>query len=174
MNQTPSPISLRRILLIVIVLLLDQGTKHLVVGALAPGQAMGIVPSVEFVLSCNKGISFSFLQFGNDAQRWPLVALSVLTSGLVGWWLTRVPSGRPVLVIGLGLIVGGALGNMLDRARIGCVIDFVHVFYQDWSFAIFNIADAAITIGVIATLASTYLETPATGLSRSLTDDKLP
>jgi len=113
------------------------------------------------VLSYNKGISFSFLQFVDDAQRWPLVGLSVLASGLLGWWLSRVPSGRPILAIGLTLIVGGALGNMLDRARIGSVIDFVHVSYKAWSFAVFNFADAAITMGAIVTIASTYLETPS-------------
>ena len=56
-------------------------------------------------------------------------------------------------------IAGGALGNMLDRFRIGSVIDFVHVYYGAWSFAVFNFADAAITVGVMATLASTCLET---------------
>jgi signal peptidase II len=114
--------------------------------------------SVELVLSYNKGISFSWFQFADDVQRWPLVGLSILASGLLGWWLSRVPSGRPILAMGLALILGGALGNMLDRARIGSVIDFVHVSYKAWSFAVFNFADAAITMGVIATLASTYLE----------------
>ena len=71
------------------------------------------------------------------------------------------PSGRPILAMGLTLILGGALGNMLDRARIGSVIDFVHVSYKAWSFAVFNFADAAITMGVIATIASTYLEAPS-------------
>jgi signal peptidase II len=113
------------------------------------------------VLSYNKGISFSWFQFADDVQRWPLVSLSILASGLLGWWLSRVPSGRPILAIGLALIIGGALGNMLDRVRIGSVIDFVHVSYKAWSFAVFNFADAAITIGVIATIASTYLETPS-------------
>ena len=70
-----------------------------------------------------------------------------------------MPSGRPVLALGLALILGGAIGNMLDRARIGSVIDFVHVSYKTWSFAVFNFADAAITMGVIAMMASTYLET---------------
>jgi signal peptidase II len=64
------------------------------------------------------------------------------------------------LAIGLTLIIGRALGNMLDRVRIGSAIDFVHVSYKAWSFAVFNFADAAITIGVIAALVSTYLETP--------------
>jgi signal peptidase II len=79
------------------------------------------------------------------------------------WWLGRVPPGKPILATGLSLILGGALGNMLDRARIGSVIDFVHVSYKAWSFAVFNFADAAITIGVIATVASAYLETPGVG-----------
>ena len=161
MSQKPSHISLRRIWFIVLIVLLDQGTKHLVVSSLEPNHPMAILPSIELVLSYNKGISFSFLQFADDFQRWPLVDLSILVSGLLGWWLSRVPSGRPILAIGLSLIIGGALGNMLDRARIGSVIDFVHVSYRAWSFAVFNFADAAITMGVIATIASTYLETPS-------------
>ena len=163
MTRKPSHISLHWIWLIVLIVLLDQGTKHLAVSWLEPNRPTAILPSVEFVLSYNKGISFSFLRFADDAQRWPLVGLSILASGLLGWWLSRIPSGKPILAIGLALIVGGALGNMLDRARIGSVIDFVHVFYEAWSFAVFNFADAAITTGVIAMIASTYLETPSVG-----------
>ena len=158
-TQKPSHISLHWIWFIVLIVVLDQGTKHLVVGSLEANRPIGILPSVDFVLSYNKGISFSWFQFGDDVQRWPLVGLSILASGLLGWWLSRVPSGRPVLALGLALILGGAIGNMLDRARIGSVIDFVHVSYKAWSFAVFNFADAAITMGVIAMMASTYLET---------------
>ena len=154
-----SHVSLHWLWVIVLVVLLDQGTKHLVVSSLQVNRPMAILPSVDFVLSYNRGISFSFLQFAADTQRWPLVGLSILASGLLGWWLSRVPSGRPILATGLTLILGGALGNMLDRARIGSVIDFVHVYYKAWSFAVFNFADTAITIGVIVTIASTYLET---------------
>jgi signal peptidase II len=154
MTQKPSKITFRWIWLIALTVLLDQGTKHIVVNLLEPDHPIAILPSVEFVLSYNKGISFSFLQFVDDAQRWPLVGLSILACALLGWWLSRVPSGRPILTIGLALIVGGALGNMLDRARIGSVIDFVHVSYGAWSFAVFNFADAAITMGVIATIAA--------------------
>ena len=67
----------------------------------------------------------------------------------MAWWLSRVPSGRPMLATGLCLILGGALGNALDRARLGSVVDFVHVYYNAWSFAVFNLADAAITLGVV-------------------------
>jgi signal peptidase II len=157
--QRPPHISLHWTWLIVLVVLLDQGTKYLVVSSLEANRPMAILPWVELVLSYNEGISFSWFQLENDIQRWPLVGLSILASGLLGWWLSRIRSGRPILAMGLTLILGGALGNMLDRARIGSVIDFVHVYYKAWSFAVFNFADAAITIGVIATMASTYLET---------------
>jgi signal peptidase II len=162
MSITPKPshISLHWVWFIVLIVLLDQGTKYLVVSSLQANRPMAILPSVELLLSYNKGISFSWLQFADEVQRWPLVGLSILASGLLGWWLSRVPSGKPILAMGLGLILGGALGNMLDRARIGSVIDFVHVYCKAWSFAVFNFADAAITMGVIATMASAYLETP--------------
>jgi len=153
----PSHISLHWIWLIVLVALLDQTTKQLVVRLLEANRPIAIVPSVELVLSYNRGISFSWLQLADDVQRWPLVSLSILASALFGWWLSRVPSGRPILAMELSLILGGAIGNMMDRARIGSVIDFVHVSYKAWSFAVFNLADAAITMGVIATLASTLL-----------------
>jgi signal peptidase II len=161
-----SPISLRWIWFVVLIVLLDQCTKYLVVSSLEANRPMAILPSVGFLLSYNKGISFSWFQFSDDLQRWPLVGLSILASGLLAWWLSRVPSGRPILAMGLALILGGALGNMLDRARIGAVIDFVHISYKGWSFAVFNLADAAITIGVIATLASTYMAASGVGADR--------
>jgi len=116
------------------------------------------LPSIDVLLSYNKGISFSFLRLADDAQRWPLVGLSLLACGLLARWLRRLPPGQPILATGLALIIGGALGNMLDRARIGAVIDFVHLSYRAWSFAIFNVADSAITLGAIATVVSLMLE----------------
>src|SRR5580704_9807693 len=159
-TKKPLHVKSRWICLIVLIVLLDQGTKHLVVNLLEADRPMAILPSVDFVLSYNKGVSFSFLRFAADTQRWPLVGLSILASGLLCWWLSRVPRGKPILAIGLSGILGGALGNMLDRARIGSVIDFIHMYYKAWSFAVFNFADAAITLGVIATMASSCLETP--------------
>ncbi|MBR0835754.1 signal peptidase II [Bradyrhizobium manausense] len=160
MPRTPSH---RRIWLIVAVALLDQSTKQFVVGWLEPDRPVFVLsstapPSIDFLLSYNKGVSFSFLRFAGDAQRWPLVGLSLLGCGLLGWWLRRVPPRQPILATGLALIIGGALGNMLDRARIGSVIDFVHLSYQAWSFAIFNVADTAITLGAIVTVVSLCFE----------------
>jgi signal peptidase II len=145
--------------LILVVVLLDQGTKKLVVDLLEPERPLlvlssTVLPSIDFVLSYNKGVSFSFLRFADDAQRWPLVGLSLLACGLLAWWLRRMAPGQPILATGLALIIG----NMLDRARLGSVIDFVHLSYQAWSFAIFNVADTAITLGAIATVVSLCLE----------------
>ena len=157
--------SLRWIWLILIVMLLDQVTKQLVVGLLEHGRPMVILsstvlPSVDFVLSYNNGVSFSLLRFVDDAQRWPLVGLSLLACGVLCWWLRRASPGQPILATGLALIIGGAAGNMLDRARIGSVIDFVLLSYKAWTFAIFNVADSAITLGAIATVVSLFLESP--------------
>jgi len=153
--RKPSRISVHWIWLIVLVVLLDQATKHLVVSFLEAGRPMAILPFLELVLSYNKGVSFSWLQLADDLQRWPLVGLSLLACALLGWWLSRLPPGRPIQAMGLALVIGGALGNMADRARIGSVIDFVHLSWKTWSFAVFNVADTAITAGIIAILAST-------------------
>ncbi len=156
--------SLRWMWLTIAVVLLDQGTKQLVVGWLEPDRpriifAPGALPSIDFLLSYNKGISFSILRFADDVQRWPLVGLSLFACGLLALWLHRVPPNQPILTTGLALIIAGAFGNMLDRARIGAVIDFVHLSYKSWSFAIFNVADTAITLGASATMLSLFLET---------------
>ena len=155
--------SLRWIWLSLAVVLLDQGTKQLVVTLLKPERPLPILsstalPSIDFLLSYNKGVSFSLLRFADNAQRWPLVALSLLASGLLAWWLCRVPPRQPILATGLALIICGAFSNMLDRARLGSVIDFIHLSYKDWSFAVFNAADTAITFGAIATVVSLMIE----------------
>jgi len=92
--QKPSRISLHWIWLIVLIVSLDQGSKYLVVSSLEANRPIGILPSVDLVLSYNKGISFSWFQFGDDVQRWPLAGLSILASVLLGWSLSRVPSGQ--------------------------------------------------------------------------------
>ena len=84
MNQKPSHIMLRWIWLIVLIVLLDQGTKHLVVSSLEPNRPIAVLPAVEFVLSYNTGVSFSFFRFVDNAQRWPLVGLSILASETIG------------------------------------------------------------------------------------------
>ncbi len=118
-----------------------------------------ILPVFQFRLSWNEGISFSL--FSSSDARWALVALTSLITVILFTWMWRTPRGW--LQIGLGLIVGGALGNIIDRVSIGAVADFLHVYWQDWHFPTFNIADSCITVGAIIVLLDALFERPHDG-----------
>tara|TARA_R110002126_G_scaffold204359_1_gene351762 strand:+ start:1072 stop:1554 length:483 start_codon:yes stop_codon:yes gene_type:complete len=126
--------------------ILDQLSK-LAVELYLPLQ--GIQPlftSTALFRTWNEGVAFSFLSsFGS----WGLVALSCVVVLLVSWLWYSSPKERTLLNAGYAMIVGGAIGNIIDRAAYGHVVDFILLYYKDWSFAIFNIADSFITIGVI-------------------------
>lgn len=128
--------------------LADQLSKHVVRSCFEMNEVFVVAPFLNFTLSYNKGISFSMLSFSDDFQRWPLTALAAGVSILIFRWIQKTPTGNHILHIALGLILGGALGNLVDRVCLGHVTDFIQLHYGQWSFAIFNIADAAISIGV--------------------------
>lgn len=122
-----------------------------------------LLPVFDLRLSWNEGISFSL--FSSAGARWPLVALTTVITLVLATWMWRTP--RRWLQIGLGLIVGGALGNIIDRVSIGAVADFLHVFWRDWHFPTFNIADTCITIGAIIVLLDALFERPHDGASKA-------
>ncbi len=131
---------------------LDQLIKRSITSALPlcePGRCESIVllPVLEFVRLHNEGAAFSFLAEAGGWQRWFLLAVSGSVSILIAIWLTRVPRGNPLLTIALTLILGGAIGNLFDRAVYGYVVDFVLVHYGDWYFPAFNLADSCISVG---------------------------
>lgn len=113
-----------------------------------------IAPFMEFVMVWNRGISYGLFQQSSDLGRWALVALSMAASVWLSFWLRR--AARRMEALALGLIIGGALGNVIDRIAYGAVADFVHLFWGDWSWYVFNIADAAIVVGVVALLYDTW------------------
>lgn len=115
-----------------------------------------ILPVFQFSLSWNQGISFSL--FSSSDARWALVTLTSLITFILFTWMWRTPRGW--LQVGLGLIVGGALGNIIDRVSIGAVADFLHVYWQDWHFPTFNVADSCITVGAIIVLLDALFERP--------------
>jgi signal peptidase II len=135
------------------VIVLDQGAKHALSAVLEPFRPVAIVPSLNLVLTYNTGVSFSLLALPSGAQRWPLVAVAVAIGVLLLYWLRRLPPDRVLLPVGIALVLGGAMGNMIDRIVLGRVIDFVQFYYGSWSFAVFNLADAAISVGVVLMLA---------------------
>lgn len=136
----------------VVVLALDQASKlGLLFGAdIASRPPIALTPFLDLTLVWNRGISYGMFQMPHDFGRWALVAGSVVAIVALGIWLMR--AGNRVLAVGLGLIIGGAVGNLIDRVYWGAVVDFVHFYVGSFSWYVFNVADAAIVFGVIALL----------------------
>jgi signal peptidase II len=130
------------------VMVLDQWTKWLVMEHLDEFEAVVLLPVLEFMRLHNEGAAFSFLSDASGWQRWLFIVLGVGVSVGIMIWLRRLPAkGQHLLASALALIMGGALGNVIDRALWGHVVDFIRVHYQQWYFPAFNVADSAITIG---------------------------
>lgn len=139
-------------LLAAAVFVLDQISKLWIIHSVQL-QAMGDIPLLPvFSLTWveNRGVSMGMLNGTGDIGRWGLVLLTGAIAVAVGLWLQRERNRTDVLA--LGLVLGGALGNILDRIRFGYVVDFLHFFWGQRHFYVFNVADAAITVGVILLL----------------------
>jgi signal peptidase II len=140
-----------------VVFVADQISKWIVLG---PGQFsppgclelgyncrfIELTPFFDLQMVWNKGVSFGLLRADEDLSRWGLVALSLVISGVFLWWLRSAE--RKMTGLALGLVIGGALGNVIDRIRFGAVADFLD-FNGLWFPWVFNVADAAITVGAI-------------------------
>ncbi len=139
------------LILAAVILLADQLAKLWIVqtvGLRLKG-SVDLAPFLSLTWVENRGISMGLLNFG-DSGRWLITALTAAIAVAVGYWLARERDARDSLA--LGAILGGALGNIADRVRLGYVVDFVHLHMCERSFYVFNVADAAITLGVIALL----------------------
>jgi signal peptidase II len=101
----------------------------------------------NFTYVHNYGAAFSFLSDSGGWQRWFFSLIAVSISVLLVWWLKRLPASNKVLCSAYALVLAGAIGNLYDRIAYGYVIDFLHVYYENWHFPVFNIADCAICIG---------------------------
>lgn len=141
----------RRLLwLSVFVIVLDQYSKWVVVRDLEYARPIRLNDWFDLTRLHNTGAAFSFLSDGSGWQRWFFVALAVSVSAFIFLWLGRVVRGtQRALAVGLALIMGGALGNVIDRVNHGYVIDFIHLHYGDWYWPAFNVADMAITAGAV-------------------------
>lgn len=144
--------------LVVIIVLLDQITKLLCDAGLDYAVPVTVMPGFDLLLVYNEGAAFSFLSDAGGWQRWVLGAISVGVSLVVLQWLLRVPPGQVLLGLALTFILGGALGNLIDRAYLGYVIDFISINAGDWRFATFNLADAAISCGAALLLLDVLVE----------------
>ena len=135
-----------------LVIFFDQATKILAQIWLAPYQPMPLGGLLSLTLSYNRGAAFSFLSTQSGWQRWFFIAAAVGVCGFLLRWLAELPVRERWLAGALGFIIGGALGNVIDRLIYGHVIDFIDVHYGPWHWPAFNVADSAITLGVLALL----------------------
>jgi signal peptidase II len=142
--------------IVLVVFLVDQALKlWLLFGLrLAETGPYAVTPFMDIVLAWNRGISYGLFQQHSDLGRWGLVVISIAAAIWLGRWMWR--EQRPLTVASLALIVGGALGNGLDRGVYGAVVDFVHLHWGSFSWYIFNIADAAIVVGVVGLLYESF------------------
>ena len=140
----------------VVVLVADQFTKWMALTGLEPYQPLPLLPVLNLTLAFNTGAAFSFLADGGGWQRWLLSAVAVAVGVYLLFWLRGLDAGKRLEAIGLGLILGGAVGNLVDRLRLGGVIDFIDVHVGGWHWPAFNIADSAITLGVVAVLVTAW------------------
>lgn len=153
-NSTPNSIGgifkqtgLRFLWISLLVFILDQWTKNLVLDAMQLYQSNQILPFFNITYVHNYGAAFSFLDDAGGWQRWFFTAIAIVVSGVILWWLKQAKQTDKMLPIAFAFVLGGALGNVYDRAVYGYVVDFLDFYVNDWHWPAFNIADSGIFIG---------------------------
>ena len=139
---------LKWIWLAVVVVILDQLTKYIASTSLEMYQPIAVMPMFNWTLMHNPGAAFSFLHDAGGWQRWFFAVIAIVVSAFIVFWIKRLEQHEKWQAIALALILGGAIGNVIDRIWLGYVVDFIEVYYQQWYWPAFNIADSAISIGV--------------------------
>jgi signal peptidase II len=130
-----------------VVLILDQCSKLIADALLQFNQPVPLLPFLDLHKVYNPGAAFSFLSDASGWQRWFFVGLTLFVSLVLIVWLRRLQAGQERLALALALILGGAAGNLIDRVVYGYVIDFIDLYYGNWHWPVFNLADSAITLG---------------------------
>lgn len=149
----------RWLVLSLAIIVLDQWTKLLIMQNFELFDRVFVLPVLNLVRLHNEGAAFSFLSTASGWQRWLFTGLGIAVSAGIAVWLLRLPAkGQRLLACGLALVMGGALGNVIDRIRFGHVVDFIQVHYAGSYFPAFNIADSAITVGAALLILDNLLE----------------
>lgn len=150
-----------------LVLVLDQTSKLLVDASLQLYESIPLMPYFNLTYARNTGAAFSFLSDAGGWQRWLFAGLAVVMSGFIAGWLKKLGGHETLMAVALSLVLGGAIGNLIDRVAYGYVIDFLDVYYQDWHWPAFNIADSAICIGVAIMLLDSFKTEPSKPFRKS-------
>ena len=147
------------LLLSAFVVLADQVSKTYITQHFLEFEFNRILPILDITRMHNVGAAFSFLASASGWQRWVFISLAIVVSIGITIWLLKLPRGvHTLLAAGLALVLGGALGNVIDRIRLGYVIDFIHFHLDRAYFPAFNVADSAITVGAACLLLDALLE----------------
>jgi signal peptidase II len=147
------------LLLSALVVAADQVTKAYIAQHFQEFEFKEILAVLDITYMHNVGAAFSFLAWASGWQRWLFIGLAVVVSIGIIVWLVRLPRGaHALLAAGLALVLGGALGNVIDRIRLGYVIDFIHFHWDRAYFPAFNVADSAITVGAAFLLLDALLD----------------
>lgn len=152
---------------VVIGVLLDFGTKYAAEHLLLYGESIPLFNGFSWTLVYNPGSAFSFLADGGGWQRWFFIAITVVIAIVLFIWIKRTSPVEKILRFGLACVLVGAIGNFIDRVFLGHVIDFIHVYYGNRHFPIFNVADIFVTTGVGFIILSSFTEK-----RRKLTEDR--
>lgn len=145
--------------LTVALIVIDQITKLLIVQNFNYGERLNLLPVLDLTLAYNTGAAWSFLAAESGWQRWMFTGLAIAVSVVLLVWLKRLKArSQGLLACALSLILAGALGNVIDRVRLGHVIDFILAYWDEHAFPVFNVADSAITIGAALLLLDAFLE----------------
>ena len=144
------------IMLIVVFIALDQVSKYLCETLLPLHHAIPLIPTIDLFRTYNYGVAFSMLSFLNG---WPLNLITIAIIGFIIWLWRSVKPDRQLSLLGYSLIIGGAIGNVIDRIRLGKVVDMIlfHIESLNFQFAVFNVADAFITMGAAAIILDEFL-----------------
>ena len=149
----------RWLYLTAVIVLIDQLTKEAILGHFAPGDTLRVLPVLDITLMYNTGAAFSFLADGGGWQRWLFTALALGIAVAIVIWLRRLKARSQWMVAcALSLVLGGAVGNVIDRIKLGHVVDFIHAHWGNAYFPAFNVADSAITVGAVLLLLDALLE----------------
>ena len=153
--STASP-QLRWLLLSLGVVALDQLTKQIAESQLTPHQAVNLFPFFDWYLTYNTGAAFSFLADAGGWQRWMFTGIAIVISVVIFQWIRKLPAEETLTAVSLCLILGGAIGNLIDRVYLGHVIDYIQVWLGSYPWPAFNIADAAISIGAVLLILGSF------------------
>ncbi|MGB0898182.1 MAG: signal peptidase II [Psychrobium sp.] len=143
--------------LAIVSLVVDQATKLYVLANFKLHESVDVMPFFNFTYAQNRGAAFSFLSEAGGWQRWFFTIIAVSVSGLLIYWMRGLHKSTKGLNIAYALVLSGAIGNLIDRLSYGFVVDFLHLYYEEHSWPVFNIADVAICVGAFLIIIDAFI-----------------